>query len=331
MERRTDFCIYCRKDASFELKKIPVKQRIRDKEYEFQITVAICNECGEEMSIPGLMDYNSKEIDAQYRSIENIVSVSDIQKLMSMYNIGKAPLSLALGFGEVTISRYLDGQVPSKEYSDIIWHALSSAEYMEELLNQNRDKIGETAYKKAFAAIKDLKDLYKTVSPKLLSIIAYIFSELKEVTPLMLQKLLYYIQGIYYALHNSLIFEERCEAWVHGPVYRNVYTLFRDFKYNPIDDARFSLLMGWGNGLTSKEKEVINLVLNTFGLYGGKVLEQITHKETPWKEARNGYSSNVYSNAEISFESMKKYFSEMENVYHIHTEEGLKKYIAQMM
>ena len=28
-----------------------------------------------------------------------------------------------------------------------------------------------------------------------------------------------------------------------------------------------------------KEREVINLVVNTFGIYGGKVLEKITHRE----------------------------------------------------
>lgn len=28
-----------------------------------------CTECGGEMGIPGLMDYNIKEIDEQYRSI----------------------------------------------------------------------------------------------------------------------------------------------------------------------------------------------------------------------------------------------------------------------
>ena len=331
MERRIDFCINCRKETAFDLQKVPVKHKIRDKEYEFLVTTAICKECGEEMSIPGLMDYNVQEVDNQYRSAEKIVTISDIQKLMSMYNIGKAPLSLALGFGEVTISRYLDGQVPSKEYSDIIQHALFSAEYMETLLRQNKEKVGETAYKKAIIAVNDLKSLYRTVSPKLLSTIAYIFSELKEVTPLMLQKLLYYIQGIYYALYNSLIFEERCEAWLHGPVYRNVYTLFRDFKYNPIDDARFSLLMGWNNELTSTEIEVIKLVLNTFGLYSGKVLEKITYKETPWKEARIGYSNNTYSTKRISLESMKKYFSEIAKDYPINTEDGIKKYIAHMM
>ena len=52
---------------------------------------------------------------------------------MEIYKIGKESLSLALGFKEVTIPRYLEGQVPSKEYSDIIKNALSSTAYIESL------------------------------------------------------------------------------------------------------------------------------------------------------------------------------------------------------
>lgn len=55
-----------------------------------------------------------------------LFQLNDIENLMKIYKIGKAPLSLALGFGEVTITRYLSGQIPSKEYSDIIRMALSS-------------------------------------------------------------------------------------------------------------------------------------------------------------------------------------------------------------
>ena len=128
MRERKDFCTECRRETSYTLKKIKINQTIREKEYTFEITAAFCNECGGEMGIPGLMDYNVKEMDEQYRKAEEIITVEDIERLMKLYNIGKAPLSLALGFGEVTITRYLAGQVPSKEYSDIMLHALASAE-----------------------------------------------------------------------------------------------------------------------------------------------------------------------------------------------------------
>ena len=64
-----DFCTECRRETSYTLKKIKINQTIREKKYTFEITAAFCNECGGEMGIPGLMDYNIKEIDEQYRSI----------------------------------------------------------------------------------------------------------------------------------------------------------------------------------------------------------------------------------------------------------------------
>ena len=105
---RRDFCIECRKETEYLLQKKDIVKNIRDKEYTFAITVAVCTQCGAEMSIPGLIDKNVQEIDEQYRVSEGLVSIDDIKRLMKIYKIGKAPLSLALGFGEVTIPRYLE-------------------------------------------------------------------------------------------------------------------------------------------------------------------------------------------------------------------------------
>lgn len=324
------FCIECRKETEYLLKKRDIVKNIRDKEYTFAITIAVCMECGEEMSIPGLIDKNVQEIDEQYRMAEGLVSIDDIERLMKIYKIGKAPLSLALGFGEVTIPRYLEGQVPSKEYSDIIKAALSSSSYMKQKLMENRGKLTDAAYRKAFAAAENIESLF-SVSDKMLQVIAYIFKKLEEVTPLMLQKLLYFIQGVYYALHGKPIFEEDCRAWVHGPVYPEVYEMFRDFKYNPIDDARFSILSGTDDALTEDEKHVIDLVVNTFGMYGGKVLEKITHNEDPWMEAREGYGDSIPSNELLPKERIMKYYTRINQKYDIDTEAGLRSYIHDML
>ena len=55
--------------------------------------------------------------------MENLVSIDDIKKLMEIYHLGKAPLSYALGFGEITITRYLYGQIPSRavSYTHLSW------------------------------------------------------------------------------------------------------------------------------------------------------------------------------------------------------------------
>ncbi len=327
---RRDFCVECRKETEYFLRKKDIEKNIRDKEYTFGITVAVCAECGGEMSIPGLIDKNIQEIDEQYRAVEGLVLTDDIKKLMKIYKIGKAPLSLALGFGEATVPRYLEGQVPSKEYSDVVRAALASPAYMKQKLMENGEKLTDAAYKKAMAAADSVANLF-SVSEKMLRVIAYVFEKLEEVTPLMLQKLLYFIQGIYSALYGRPIFEEDCRAWVHGPVYPEVYELFRDFKYNPIDDARFAVLEGTADVVTEEEKNVIDLVVNTFGMYGGKVLERITHNENPWKEARKGYGDSIPSSELLSKERIMKYYEAINRQYGIGTEEGIKTYIRDML
>jgi len=325
-KERTQFCIECREETGYRIKPVLCRKCIKDKEYDFVISEAVCEKCGEAVNVPGLMDSNAREVDRQYRLYEGIVSIDDICNLMEVYKIGKAPLSLALGFGEITITRYLSGQVPSKEYSDIIRRALESPQYMIEKMNKNVEKIGETAYKKAMNAAKEVEPLFR-LSEKMLLTISYIFKKAEEITPLALQKILYYIQGIYMVLFGKELFSEECEAWIHGPVFKDVYEVFRDFKYNPIDDKRFSMLQNRFNELADDEKKIIDLVLESFGMYSGKTLEQITHEETPWLDARNGYLPEEPSNEVISKESIATYFAEVAQKYEIDNVNGLRQYI----
>lgn len=325
-KERTLFCIECREETMYRIQRVPYIKRIKDKEYVFEISEAVCEKCGEVVNIPGLMDSNAQEIDRQYRLQEGIVSVEDIYDLMEIYKLGKAPLSLALGFGEITITRYLAGQVPSKEYSEIIRKALESPTFMAEKLQENRDKVGENSYKKAMNAVKELEPLF-SLSEKMLLTISYIFKAAEEVTPLALQKMLYFIQGIHMALFDVELFGEDCQAWAHGPVFKDVYDVFKSFRYNPIDDTRFAMFQNRFNELSDNEKKVIDLVVESFGIYSGKTLEKITHMETPWKDARVNGLFNDRSNEVISKEAIKKYFSEADEKYHMDTVNGIKCYI----
>ena len=329
-KERCEFCAECRGLTQYEFKKVVRKCNIKEKEYDMEVTVAFCKNCGEEMNVPGIMDLRAKEIDDQYRAYEDIISIMDIQKLMDIYNIGKAPLSLALGFGEITITRYLQGQVPSKEYSIIMQKALESPRYMLELLKNNIEKIGDTAYKKASKAAEELNSLM-SVSEKMLSVISYIFERAHEVTPLALQKMLYFIQGIYMVLFDTPIYDEDCAAWTHGPVYEAVYEMFKTFKYNPIDDNRFVMFKNRFQELSNEEKEVIDLIIDSFGMYSGKTLEKITHNEDPWKQARDGYLPMQPSNVLIEKAEIKKYFDKVSQQYDIKHVEGLRKYINSQL
>lgn len=330
LKEKKEFCTECRNEVPYVFRTVLCTQCIREKEYNFKITKAFCKQCGAEILLPGMMDERARQIDMQYRNSENLIHVDDIEKLMEIYHIGKAPLSLALGFGEITVTRYLQGQMPSKEYSDIMKKVSQYPEYMMEKLNENKDKIGLAAYGKAYRAASELKELFN-VSESMLSVISYVFERTDEITPLALQKILYYIQGIYMAVFNKELYAEDCVAWVHGPVYEGVYNLFKSFKYNPIDDHRFVILKDRFQTLNQEEKEIIDLVMDTFGMYSGKTLERITHQEEPWKQAREGYLATDLSNVKIEKNAIKEYFEELAKKYDLRCHADLERYIREQL
>ena len=76
---------------------------------------------------------------------------------MKKYDIGKRPLSKLLGWGDLTITRYLEGFLPNKEYSDKLKLILDDVEEMLSLLESNKGNISNVAYNKTMEAIKKLK------------------------------------------------------------------------------------------------------------------------------------------------------------------------------
>ncbi len=127
---------------------------------------------------------------------------------------------------------------------------------------------------------------------------------------LKLQKLLYYIQAWHLAHTSRPIVPARFQAWVHGPVNREVFDRFRAHKmlYSPMtaEDVRAGFCSD--QSLSAVERGFIDGVLDVYAPLAGDQLEAMTHQEEPWVAARGSLSPDQRCETEIDESLMARYY-----------------------
>ncbi len=126
---------------------------------------------------------------------------------------------------------------------------------------------------------------------------------------LKLQKLLYYVQAWYLAFTKQTLFVGGFQAWVHGPVNRDIYNRFSVTKslYSEIDVTDCTL--GFVPETLSEDARLhVDSVLDVYAGFTGDQLEQLTHQELPWTEARKGCQPYERCERLISEKTMAEYY-----------------------
>ena len=129
-----------------------------------------------------------------------------------------------------------------------------------------------------------------------------------QLSHLRLQKLLYYAQGWHLALRKKSLFDEKIEAWAHGPVIPLVYPSFANDGSDLIPTNHYDLDE---DALTDKECEFIQSVWNAYKPFSAIKLREMTHNEAPWKDAHENCELGEKCRSEITKSAMKKYFSSL--------------------
>lgn len=309
MNDKLTFCEYCREDVFYTEKDEYMSSDIKGETYNYYGKKAICNECNNEIFAHEINDYNLNQLYTKFRKENNIIQLEDILEIPKRYNIGKRPLSLLLGWGEQTFSRYCDGDMPTKQYSMILEKIFDDPVYYLSLLEENKNRLkSQSAYEKSKEATQlMIREKQILGENKIDLVVDYLLCECEDITPLALQKILYYIQGFSHAFLKKFIFEENCEAWVHGPVYRDIYYKYREYKFDPIKGFTSTKDLN----LTVSEKAIVDSVIKNLGCYSGKVLEEFTHAEMPWLETRGDLSYSEGTDRMIQKNLIADYFTEV--------------------
>ena len=98
-----------------------------------------------------------------------------------------------------------------------------------------------------------------------------------------LQKICYYAYCWYLVLYGRQLAPLEFEAWVHGPVSRELYNNYKNYGWSDIPQY-FGVVM-----VAPEICDFAEDIWDRYGHFSADELETMTHKETPWIKAREGY------------------------------------------
>ena len=113
---------------------------------------------------------------------------------------------------------------------------------------------------------------------------------------------------------------------MHGPVYREIYFRYRDYRFDSIEKND-----GFDASIfSSGEKTIYNSVINNICCYSGKILERFTHNEAPWLAARGDLPVTAPSDRIIGKSLIGEYFSAVKAKYNMVNPGDIKEYAQDM-
>lgn len=134
--------------------------------------------------------------------------------------------------------------------------------------------------------------------------VAKVFLSMDTMTHKKLQKLCYYAQAWHWALFGKELFLNDFQAWVHGPVCPELYSHYKVYGWNNIPRE-----LNLPSDIKDETLEFIEEVYNTYHEFSGDELENLTHMEQPWREARKGLEDWQPSDRVIDTNLMRSYYN----------------------
>jgi|ERR1035437_59633 uncharacterized phage-associated protein len=148
-------------------------------------------------------------------------------------------------------------------------------------------------------------------------------SESQQVSPMKLQKMLYFSYGWYSAIKNDTLFKEHFQAWAYGPVVSEVYHEVKKYGNNSItslisnyfgdesDMFSFKLNTPKIKDDNIEFKAFLHEMWNIYSKHSAIALSEMTHIDgSPWKKTIENNNNKITVGIEIEYDLIKSYFSE---------------------
>lgn len=292
MKNEKTVCNTCNELVTLEVQPSVLHGHLKGVDLSFEGKAICSKECGHNIEDSEVLELNSHKLKDAYRSQHNIIALDDIKKIPQMYGIGKRPLSNLLGWGELTFTRYYDGDIPTFSYSQQLSSIYNSPLRYLELLERYKDLVSTKTYAKSkICAVKLLEE-----QSKIAHIFDYILTQCDDITPLTIHKILYYIQGFHLAFFETDIFNEECIVTEFGPRYESIYEKYKDYNY----EQDTHVLTDKSCKLSVSEKLICDSVIKNLACYSGKTIFNFISNEVIWITAMIEEQQTTLSTQQMS-------------------------------
>lgn len=157
MMKNLVFCENCRNDVSYSITSLPMIGSLAGERYPYIGKEARCCDCGSLVYAPEINDFNLKALCDEFRTENDIISLEHILEIPGKYAIEKQSLSLLLGWEETTFPRYCEGDMPTKQYSEILDKIYNDPKYYFEILKAGKKNLkSKSVYRRSKKAVNKL-------------------------------------------------------------------------------------------------------------------------------------------------------------------------------
>lgn len=143
----------------------------------------------------------------------------------------------------------------------------------------------------------------------------------ESLTPMKLQKLMYFAQGWHLALTDGApLFNEQIEAWKFGPVIPSIYRCFKQYGSSEISEPAGEFVGHHWNypdipEEDSETRQFLEKIYDVYAKYSASRLSAMTHiKDAPWDKVVKIYGGefdNVPDGTDIPIEYLKEHFKKV--------------------
>jgi len=303
---------------------------VKDLKLEYEETYKIDPKTGEEIFDRDVEIENDIKLYDLYKKEKGLLTIAEIQNIRKKYGMNQKEFAVSIGVGEITVHRFENGSIQT-DATDAIMRLSSDPDNMNDLLEKTRANFSAEIYQNFQQKINELRNLkkhciakYDSSEFKNLTIKQYDVNIIADalinkynnqydllskkynimesinseyITPLKLQKLLYYVQSITLQIFGKPAFKNKIFAWTHGPVVEEIYQIYKKQGKTPINSKKNIKDIGIAFD------KILDVVIKSYGQIEAVRLISLTHEEDPWKNTARG--------EEISLEKIKEYFNKV--------------------